>query len=456
MPDPYRSDHDFYLQRYLGGGAPRIIGTVRDVRGQHKSGKIFPMQLSVSEISVNNRPMFIGTVHDTTESHEMNMALKQSNERFRGFAEAASDWFWEMDADFKYTYVTDRFFELSGLYPEEIIAKTNKEMVEAGRMIVDKELWQRHLQDIDQHRNFHDFSCSLQSANGEITHVSLNGRPYFDENEIFLGYRGTGSDVTKRVLGEMTLLKAKDQAESANRAKSEFLANMSHELRTPLNAIIGFSDIIQSGLMGQMEHETHREYISHINESGKHLLSLIGNILDLSKIEAGKLIMTPEQIDVRQFIGDLMATIAPHIKRNNNTLEIICNEDVGKIENDPIALRQILYNLLDNAGKFTSNGTITFSVIRNDTSSDQPFIRFSVKDNGIGVTPEQSERLFKPFAQADSSVTKRFGGTGLGLTISRRICENMGGSIKVVSVPGEGSEFIVTLPIKITLDSNEN
>ncbi len=456
IPEPDRSKHDEYIQNHLNGADSRIIGRKREVFGQRKNGEIFPLEISINEMEIDARKLFIGSIQDNTLRNEMTKALNESNERFRGFAEAASDWFWEMDQDLRFSYVTTRFCILTGIKKEDIIGKTRKDLLEKPMVEMDPKIWREHLDDLAAHRPFQEFTYALRNSAGSISHISLNGQPVFGEDGEFLGYRGTGTDVTNRILGEIALHDAKDQAETANRAKSEFLANMSHELRTPLNAIIGFSDTIISGVLGEVENKNYRDYIGHINESGKHLLGLIGNILDLSKIEAGKLVMSPENIDVSTLLEELEATVQPIVLKNGNEMEVKHPAEAIRIQHDPIALRQVLFNLIDNACKFTSEGEIKLSasLARSDDRLEQ--IVFSVSDTGIGLSDEQINGLFQPFRQGDASVTKRFGGTGLGLAICRRICELMGGEITVESTPNEGSIFYFAIPIEYHDPGSQN
>lgn len=237
---------------------------------------------------------------------------------------------------------------------------------------------------------------------------------------------------------------ARDAAESANRTKSTFLANMSHELRTPMNAIIGYSEMLieEAGDLGQKEFLPD---LQKIRNAGHHLLSLINDVLDLSKIEAGKMSLFYETFEVRPVVEDVAATVGALIQKNQNTLEIDCPESLGSLRADLTKVRQTLLNLLSNASKFTENGTIILAV-REITKEGESFVEFSVRDSGIGMTPEQLGRLFQAFTQADSSTTKKYGGTGLGLVICKRFCEMMSGSISVESQPGVGTTFRFDLP----------
>jgi signal transduction histidine kinase/CheY-like chemotaxis protein len=241
---------------------------------------------------------------------------------------------------------------------------------------------------------------------------------------------------------------ARDAAEAANSSKSQFLANMSHELRTPLNAIIGYSDL----LIEEAEELDAQDLVpdlEKIRSSGKHLLGLINDVLDLSKIEAGKMEMSLETFEVRDVVSAVAAMVRPLVEKNGNAFELAVDEQIGAMHADLTRVRQILLNLLGNASKFTSNGTVSLTVTREE-STGREWIVFAVRDTGIGMTPEQLTRLFQPFTQADPSTTRKYGGTGLGLSISQRLSRLMNGTISVVSEPGMGSIFTVRIPAEVT------
>ncbi len=240
------------------------------------------------------------------------------------------------------------------------------------------------------------------------------------------------------------LVAARDQALEASKAKSSFLANMSHELRTPLNAIIGYSELIEEECIDLGQEEFIPD-LKKIQAAAKHQLSLINDILDLSKIEAGKMEVFVETIDIPRMIQDVVSTIVPLIEKNGNTLEVNAPEDLGMMRADLTKVRQILFNLLSNASKFTKEGIVSLDVARTEDKSGN-WITFSVTDTGIGMTPEQLAKLFKDFSQADSSTTRKYGGTGLGLSISKRFSEMMGGDISATSEADKGSTFTVKLP----------
>jgi signal transduction histidine kinase/CheY-like chemotaxis protein len=233
------------------------------------------------------------------------------------------------------------------------------------------------------------------------------------------------------------------QLEVAGQHKSQFLANMSHELRTPLNAIIGYSEILQEDA-ADLGHEGFVRDLKKIESSGRHLLGLINDILDLSKVEAGRMDIFLEDVEIVPLLEEVRAIIVPLAETKGNVLEFGPTENLGSIRTDRTKLKQSLLNILSNGSKFTENGRLTLVAERFET--DRPMVRFAISDTGIGMTEEQLGRLFQAFSQAEASTSKKYGGTGLGLAISRRFCQLLGGDISVTSQPGEGSTFTITLP----------
>ena len=240
--------------------------------------------------------------------------------------------------------------------------------------------------------------------------------------------------------------KARSEAEEANKAKSVFVANMTHELRTPLNAIIGYSEMLQE----EAEDNGNEELIpdlKKISSAGKHLLALINDVLDFSKVEAGRMELYLENVDINHVLKEVIDTISPLVEKNSNQLQVDCPPKLGSMYTDVTKVRQCLFNLLSNASKFTEQGILGLTVKRY-TKNDKEWVTFQVNDTGIGMTQEQIGKLFQAFMQADSSTTRKYGGTGLGLVITKQFCQMMGGEIMVTSEFGKGSTFAMHLPVQ--------
>jgi signal transduction histidine kinase/ActR/RegA family two-component response regulator len=258
-------------------------------------------------------------------------------------------------------------------------------------------------------------------------------------------------EVSQRKQAQEELLNAKHVAEEASRAKSTFLANMSHELRTPLNAIIGYSEMLEEEARDSKDADHIRD-LQKIQFAGKHLLSLINDVLDLSKIEAGKMPLHLENFDVRLMVGEIITTLQPAIEKNKNTLRVRIADEISTMRADVTKVRQILFNLLSNACKFTDHGTIGLDVDRK-LENGQDWIQFQVSDTGIGIAAKQRDNLFKEFAQADTSIARKYGGTGLGLAISYKFVQLMKGRIGVESELGKGATFTAELPAHVRTET---
>jgi PAS domain S-box-containing protein len=280
---------------------------------------------------------------------------------------------------------------------------------------------------IEQHQRYFDLRIS----------------PLYDRRRRFNGRLIVLHDITPMKQIQQELRRAKDEAEAANRTKSTFLANMSHELRTPLNAIIGYSDLMIEGMYGPMT-EKQKQRMERVIENGHHLLKLINDVLDISKIEAGKMELFLESFELSPLLSDILTDVQHSASERDNRIITHIPLNLGIMQADKTKVQQVLLNILSNASKFTEHGEINFRV-EQDTSR----IRFIVKDTGIGMNEEQIQNLFIAFTQADASTTRQFGGTGLGLAISRHYCEMMSGSIQVSSSPGQGSTFTVELPLNV-------
>ena len=424
-------------------------------------------QRTVCEQAAVNSLYISSTVQDITDRKRAEAALRASEERFSKAFHASPVGIGICTlTDARFLDANDSFLRSLGWLRHEFIGRTPSDL----EMWVNSEDGPRLAQMLEAQNSIGNQEIKIRTKVGDIRDWLLSGE-LIDLGSTQCVLIMT-SDITERLRSE-EFRRAALAAESANRSKSIFLANMSHELRTPLNAIIGYSEILQEDARDLGADEFIND-LQKINTAGQHLLALIKDILDFSKIEAGRIDLHVETFTILNVVDQVVATIAPTADKNNNLLEIQCPEDIGSMQTDLTKLRQSLLNLLSNASKFTCSGTITFTVTRSPEtpaesakrnkqlgvyrggaptdnsspsgSSPRDWIVFTVKDTGIGMSSEQLAKIFDPFTQADSSTTKKYGGTGLGLTITKKFCEMMGGEISAFSELDKGSTFTLLLP----------
>jgi len=304
------------------------------------------------------------------------------------------------------------------------------------------EKWRRHLDDLDHRRPFRTFQYELTRADGSPLVISINGEPVFDCENRFVGYRGTGTDVTEQRKAEEARDAALRIAEEANQAKSEFLATMSHDLRTPLNAIVGFSSILNEELFGPLG-ERYRDYARDIRDSGDHLLSLVNDILDLSAIEAGKVAIEKHHLDAGEIVSECQTVIRPRAQSAGVDVALGLPEVPATVYADRQALKQILLNLLANAVEFTPpGGRVTLSADCKNGS-----VAFVVADTGQGISEERLTTLMEPFVRGEKHPYHAGEGWGLGLAIVKSLVDRLDGSLEVESRVGQGTTVTVSMPI---------
>jgi two-component system sensor histidine kinase/response regulator len=396
--------------------------------------------------------MVLGLAVTTSVIDRRFSVLESSEERLRLIINTAMDAVITMNAEGLITNWNSEAEETFGWSAQEALGRRLSET------ILPRRYQEKHEQDLQRFLGTNQGMMVRQRT--EITALHRDGREFpaevaispvkFDGQWIFSIFL---RDITEHKRAQRELLSAKQAAEDANRAKSIFLANMSHELRTPLNAIIGYSEMLEEETQGSGQEDVVKD-LQKIQSAGKHLLSLINDILDLSKIEAGKMGLHLEDFDVAQMIEEITSTVQPAVAKNSCTLQVDVAKNVGRMRADLTKVRQILLNLLSNSCKFTDHGSISLSVERR-TIDRHDWLQFEVGDTGIGITAEQRENLFREFTQADASISRKYGGTGLGLAITYRFVQIMRGTITVESQPGQGSTFTIQLPAEVTTDSGE-
>ncbi|MDO6694147.1 MHYT domain-containing protein [Aliiglaciecola sp. 3_MG-2023] len=440
VPAPHHDAHDSYISNYLRTKEAKIIGASRDVEALTKLGQTIPVRLRIGHVEMEKQHLFVAFITDLRSQLQMESEIRESEARFRsllgnlpGIAyRCINGEGWPM------LFISDEVENIVGHPPQDFIAPNNK--VAFADFI--------HPEDLD-----HVIQTDFNDPDGYTIDYRIIDR--FGETKWMLGYGravesedgrqcyldGFIMDITERKTIEQELLQAKNKAEQAASARAAFLANMSHEIRTPMNAVVGFSDILLDSELSS----TQKKHVSTINQSAKSLMHILNDILDSAKLDKGKFQLEYRDFSIVEEIDAVVSTLWLQAQRKGLSIDLeIANEIKGNYHGVPDRIRQILTNLVGNAVKFTEKGNITIKLSKHADD----MVRFEIRDTGIGMSNVQLENVFEAFEQADESMSRRFGGTGLGTTISKQLVELMGGSIYATSQLNIGSTFCFILPLK--------
>ncbi|NKB59120.1 MAG: PAS domain S-box protein [Alphaproteobacteria bacterium] len=425
-----------------------------EYQGVRADSTLIWLENRVSVVDWDGAPANLTTYFDITERKRAQAALRESEERFRDFAESATDWLWEMDANLRFSYFSDRFEEGTGISPEIMLGRTRRELLEAGQANFNnsnsKAKWDEYFAIIEGRQPFRDFRPPSRRDDGLTSFISLSGKPVFDESGNFKGYRGTGVNIADQVEAEVSLrrreaelLLHRDRAEEANRAKSEFLANVSHELRTPLNAIIGFSDMMSQRILGHTDPEKYLGYAKNIHDSATHLLRLITDILDISTVDAGRYVLDVEGVEFSALADACCKSVADEVADGAIELIVDLDDDLPVFPADRRAVQSMLLHLLSNAIEFTPKG----GQVSVRAQADKEWFSITVEDTGVGISEEDLPKLTDPFEQGRRDPYRSEERTGLGLAVTLSMVKLHNGKMEMSSTVGAGTCVTIRLPL---------
>ncbi len=437
MPQAYQPMHERAIDRYLATGEPHVIGTGREAEAIRQDGSVFPIHLSIGELMVDNQRFFIGIIDDLTESNQLIKKLSVSRERSSLAQKFAQIGMWDWTIASGDLYWSERIAPLFG-YQSGALETSYENFVNAIHPD-DRERVTTAVNTCVESGTKYDIEHRVVWPDGTVRWLLERGDVIRDSDSQPVRMLGVVQDISNRKELEQDIITAKENAERADQAKSIFLANMSHEIRTPMNAVLGLTDVVLETKLTPEQ----REHLTTVRSSANALLSLINDILDISKLESGKLTLEKTMLHLPRTLKDVLQTFTITAREKALELQLEIHPTLFHcLIGDPTRLRQILINLVGNSIKFTERGSVTLSVM----PQGKGFYQFSVADTGIGMTPEQIQRIFEPFIQADQSTARRYGGTGLGTTISKQLVELMAGKIWAESDFGKGTTFHFTVP----------
>ena len=386
---------------------------------------------------------WIGTNTDITETVERDGRLRAEERRYRSLVDAVAAIVWRASVDGELADTSTAWSEFTGQQQASFASAGWLDAIHPDDRAATADAWTRAV----ARSEIYEVEHRVRRHDGVWRDMSARAAPVRDDSGAIVEWIGIHTDITHLKQVERDLAAAKDAAEQANLAKSQFIANMSHELRTPLSAVIGYAEMLEEEVEDAGQAHLLPD-LRKINDAARHLLGLISDVLDLSKIEANRMTVFAEAFEVADMLAQVEATVQGLMGKHGNRLVVSAADAPGRMHTDQVKLRQCLFNLLGNAAKFTEHGTVELSARRIAEAGGDAIV-FSVRDTGIGMTQEQCERLFQRFVQADASTTRRFGGTGLGLAITRGFAELMGGGIEVHSEAGVGTTFTLTIPARL-------
>ncbi len=362
----------------------------------------------------------IGTILDISDRKRMETALRDSEQRFRNIAESASDWFWETDENHRLSYLSDRIEDLMGIAPEAVLGKTRLELVGEDQIREYPHKWQQHLEDLNNHRPFRDLAYVFTPSGTRQRHISINGVPVFDDDGVFRGYRGTGTDITEHV-------RVEDALRDSEERHRNFAADVAHELRTPLAV-----------LRTHLDNLSDSKEVMSLRLDVDNMSRLVTQLLAMTRIETFTPQVSLPDVDLGEICRNVATLIAPLAIKERRSIEVIGGKVPVLVKGNISSLEQAVRNLVENAIRYSARGTV---ITLNVADKDCPTLK--VIDRGRGVDPEQRENIFQRFKRSD----RRGGGSGLGLSIVKRIVNNHNGTVEVVDTPGGGATFIIKFPV---------